>query len=237
LAALTSRGIAGRCRRHGCQSGRWRREWAQTVVAGGTAWATLLEGKGKQAIPTQPWRWWRWRPGRERWALRTKVLGPEQWSVSEALRLYPWRWKGERWFFALQEVVHLPRFSTSSPNGVAMQGSATALGHTALRVAQGHIAPASGIEPAERAPAKFFPRLAAASIGLTWAALAFLEMPQAHPGRALSQPAGRLGDVAWTTLERMQVEPRHGRRQKRRFCQSRKQWTSLTHIPGGKKLT
>jgi hypothetical protein len=38
-------------------------------------------------------------------------------------------------------------------------------------------------------------------------------------------------------LERIQVEPRNGRRKKRRFCQSRKQWKSFTHIPGGKKLT
>jgi len=32
-------------------------------------------------------RWLRWRPGRERWELLTHVLGPEQWSVIEALRL------------------------------------------------------------------------------------------------------------------------------------------------------
>jgi len=67
-----------------------------------------------------------------------------------------------------------------------MQVYAAALVHTAWRVAQGHIAQASWIEPAESAPAKFFPRLAAASIGLTWSALALLEMQQAKPGRALS---------------------------------------------------
>ena len=109
--------------------------------------------------------------------------------------------------------------------------------HTALRVAQGHIAQASGIEPEEIAPAKFFPRLAAASIGLAWSELAFLEIQQANPGIALSQPDWRLCDFAWTTLERIQGEPRNGRRRKRRFCQSRKQWKSFTHIPGGKKLT
>ena len=91
------------------------------------------------------------------------------------------------------------------------------------------------MEPEEIAAAKFFPRLAAASIGLPWSELAFLEMPQAHPGLALSKPDGRLCDCARTTLARMQVEPRNGRRRKRRFCQSRKQWKSFTHIPGGKK--
>jgi len=93
------------------------------------------------------------------------------------------------------------------------------------------------MEPEAIAPAKLFPRLAAAFLGLTWSALAFLEMPQATPALALSKPDWRLCDFAWTTLERMQGEPRNGRRRKRRFCQSRKQWTSFTHIPGGKKLT
>jgi hypothetical protein len=83
--------------------------------------------------------------------------------------------KAERLFFDLKEVLNLHRFYTSSPNGVAMQVYAAALVHTALRVAQGHIAQASGIEPEEIAPAKFFPRLAAASIGLTWLELAFIE--------------------------------------------------------------
>jgi hypothetical protein len=237
VAALPSRGLAGRCRRNGCQRWRWLRELAQTGVAGGTVWDTLIEVTGKKALPPQTLRWLRWRKGRERWELRTKVWGPEQWSVIDALRLYPWRWQVARLFFDLKEVVHLHRFSTSSPNGVAMQVDAAALGPTALRVAPGHSAQASGIEPDEIAVAKCFPRVAAASIGLTWAELAFLEMQQANPGIALSKPDWRLCDFAWTTLERMQVEPRNGRRRKRRFCQSRKQWTSFTHIPGGKKLT
>lgn len=237
FAALTSRGIAGLCRRNGCQSWRWLRELSKTFVAGGTAWDTLIEVKGKKDIPTQTLRWLRWRKGRERWELLTNVLGPAQLSVIDALSLYPWRWKVERLFFDLKEVLNLHRFYTSSPNGVAMQVYAAALVHTALRVAQGHIAQASGIEPEEIAPAKFFPRLAAASIGLTWSELAFLEIQQANPGIALSKPDWRLCDFAWTTLERIQVEPRNGRRKKRRFCQSRKQWKSFTHIPGGKKLT
>jgi Transposase DDE domain len=237
LAALTSRGMAGRCRRNGCQSWRWRRALSKPCVAGGTVWDTLIEVKGKKASPTQTWRWLRWRQGRERWELLTHVVVPEPWSVLDALRLYPWRWKVERVFFDLKEVVHRHRFSPSSPNGVAMQVYAAALVHTALRVAQGHSAQASGMEPEESAPAKFFPRLAAASIGLTWSERAFRAMQQANPGIALSKPDWRLGDFAWTTVERMQVEPRNGRRRKRRFCQSRKQWKSFAHIPGGKKLT
>src|SRR5437870_550882 len=40
-AAWTSRGLAGRCRRHGCPSWRGRRELAKTWGAGGPAWAPL----------------------------------------------------------------------------------------------------------------------------------------------------------------------------------------------------
>ena len=65
--------------------------------------------------------------------------------------------KSQRGFFDLKEVLNLHRFSTSSPHGVAMQVYAAALVHTAVRVAQGHLAHANGIEPEEIAPAKFFP--------------------------------------------------------------------------------
>ena len=84
---MTSRGIAGLGRRNGCQSWRWLRELSKPCVAGGTLWDTLIEVKGKKDIPTQPWRWLRWRKGRERGELLTHVLGPEQLSVIDALRL------------------------------------------------------------------------------------------------------------------------------------------------------
>ena len=167
----------------------------------------------------------------------TNVLEPEQLSLQDALSLYPWRWKVERMFFDLKEVLNLHRFYTSSPNGVAMQVYGAALVHTALRVAQGHIAQAIDAPPEDISPAKFFPRMATASIGLTWSQLAFIEIQKANPGIDLQPPDWRRGDFAWTTFERIRVEPRHGRRRKRRFCLSRKQWKSFTHIPGGKKLT
>ena len=157
FAALSARGIVGLCRRNGRQSWRWLRDLSKTYSAGGTAWDTLIEIKGKKDIPTQTLRWLRWRKGRERWELLTNVLEPERLSIRDALGLYPWRWKVERLFFDLNEVLNLHRFSTSSPNGVAMQVYAAALVHTALRVAQGHNAQTIGIEPEEISPAKFFP--------------------------------------------------------------------------------
>jgi hypothetical protein len=237
FAALTARGLSGLCRRNGRQSWRWLHDLSKMYVAGGTAWDTLVEVKGTQETPTQTLRWLRWRKGRESRELLTNVLEPTRLSVTDALSLYPWRWKVERLFFDLKEVLNLHRFYTGSPNGVAMQVYAAALVHTAFRVAQGQIAQAVGVEPETISPAKFFPRMATASIGLTWAELAFIEMQQANPGLDLQKPDWRRSAFAWTTLERIQVEPRNGRRRKRRFCQSRKHWKSFTHIPGGKKLT
>jgi hypothetical protein len=167
----------------------------------------------------QTLRWLRWRKGRDSLEVLTNVTEPEQLSLRDALSLYPWR------------------FYTSSPNGVAMQVYAAALVHTAFRVAQGHIAQAIGKEPEEISPAKFFPRMAVASIGLTWAELAFIAIQQANPGIDLQKPDWRRCAFAWTTFKHIQVEPRNGRRRKRRFCQSRKQWKSFAHVPGGKKLT
>jgi Transposase DDE domain len=237
FAALRERGLGGLCRRNGRQSWRWLRELSKTFIAGGTAWDTLIEIKGKKGIPTQSLRWIKWRKGGESWEILTNVLEPKRLSIQDALSLYPWRWKVERLFFDLKEVLNLHRFYTGSPNGVAIQVYAAALVHTAFRVAQGHIAQAIGTQPEEISPAKFFPRMAAAAIGLTWSELAFIEIQKANPGIDLHKPDWHRCEFAWTTFEHIRVESRNGRRRKRRFCQSRKQWKSFTHIPGGKKLT
>ena len=167
----------------------------------------------------------------------TNVVEPQRLSIRDALRLYPWRWKVERLFFDLKEVLNLHRFYTGSPNGVAMQVYAAALVHTAFRVAQGHIAQAIGTQPQEISPARFFPRMAAAAIGLTWSEVAFIEIQKANPGIDLQKPDWHRCEFAWTTFAHIRVESRNGRRRKRRFCKSRKQWKSFTHISGGKKLT
>lgn len=237
FTALNTRNLAGLCRRNGRQSWRWVCDLSTTAVAGGTAYDTLVEIKGTRDRPTQRLRWVRWRKGREVRELLTNVLEPRMLSVRDALQVYPWRWKVERLFFDLKEVLNLHRFYTSSPNGVAMQVYAAALVHTAFRVAQGHVAETLGRAPETISPAKFFPRLAAASIGLVWSELAFLTIQQANPRVRLHKPDWHECAFAWTTLERIQVETRTGRRRKRRFCQSRRHWKSFAHIPGGKRLT
>ena len=121
LAALHAPGLCGLGRRHGPQSWRWLRALSKTSLAAGPAGAPLLESKGKKALPTQPWRWRRWRQGRARWERLTNLVEPQRLSIRDALRLYPWRWKGARLFFDLKEGVHVQRFYTGSPHGVAMQ--------------------------------------------------------------------------------------------------------------------
>jgi YD repeat-containing protein len=188
-------------------------------------------------MPTPRLRWVRWRQGREVRERLPHRREPRRRSGSDALHVYPWRGTGDRLLFERQDVVHWQRFSTRRPHGVALQGSAAALVPTALRVAQGHVAAPRGTTPETLSPAKFCPRLAAASIGLGWAELALVALPPATPGVRLHQPDGHACAFAWTTLERLQVETRTGRRRKRRFCQSRTHWQSCAHIPGGKRLT
>lgn len=43
-------------------------------------------------------------------------------------------------------------------------------------------------QPEEISPAKFFPRMATASIGRTWSELAFIEIQKANPGLDLQSP-------------------------------------------------
>jgi len=120
-AALRERGLGGLWRRNGPQSWRGRRALSQTSLAGGTAGDTLLEIQGNKASPTQTLRWRRGRQGREQWERWPNVLEPKRVSLREALRWSPWRWQGERLFFDLTEVVHVHRFSTGRPHGVARQ--------------------------------------------------------------------------------------------------------------------
>ena len=91
-----------------------------------------------------------------------------------------------------------------------MQVYAAALVHTAFRVAQGHIAQASGTQPEEISPAKFFRCLAAAAIGLTWSEAAFIEIQKANPGVDLQKPDWHRCEFAWTTFEYIRVESRNG---------------------------
>src|SRR5437879_13185066 len=111
-----------------------------------------------------------------------------------------------------------------------MQVYAAALVHTAFRVAQGHIAQAIGTQPEEISPARFFPRMAAAAIGLTWSEVAFIEIQKANPGIDLQKPDWHRCEFAWTTFDHIRVESRRGRRRKRRRRNTRQHWKPFASL-------
>lgn len=237
FAHLTSRGIYGVFRRNKRLLIRKIKRLRKVRLKDGILEDILVEVGCGATMPKQTLRWIRLRrPGITR-DLLTNVLDPKRLSAEEALSLYPWRWSIERLFFDLKEVLNLHRFYAGSPNAVAMQVFAAAIVHTAFRIAQARIAARHGLKPEEISPAKFFPRLATASIGLTDAQAYFEATREANPGVRLNEPTWEDQPFAWTSLTAIQVEPRRGKRRKQRFCASRKSWKSFAHIPGGRKLS
>ena len=193
-------------------------------------------GSGVSA-PAQTLRYIRWRQGRTRYELLTNVLDPVRLTASEALTLYPSRWRIERMYFDLKEVLNLNRIYAANPNAVAMQVYAAGIVYNAMRVAQGEVAEAAGIAPEEISPAKFYPKLAAACqtyvVAQQWE----------RTVRGLN-PRLRFRMIDWRTqrwasvpLAAIRVERRKGPRRKRRYCPARRHWKSLAHVRGGRKLT
>lgn len=167
--------------------------------------------------------------------LFTNVADPAKLSAQEAMSLYRLRWQVERLFYDLKEVLNLHSFYGANHNAVAMQVYATAMVHTALRVAQSQMAAAAAIEPEAISPAKLFPKVAAASAALTWAELAFDATRHANPRARLVKPDWRRLAFASATLASVLVEQRSRHRTRRRYCASRGQWRDLptTRRPGG----
>ena len=90
------------------------------------------------------------------------MLALARLAAAEALALYHYRWRIERMYFDLKEVLNLNRIYAANPNAVAMQVYAAGIVYNALRVAQGEVAAAAGLEREEISPAKFFPKMVAA---------------------------------------------------------------------------
>ncbi len=168
--------------------------------------------------------------------LLTNVLDPKRLSVEEAALLYRRRWKIERMFFDLKEVLHLKRFYAASPNGVAMQLYAAVLVYTAFRIAQGKIAQAAGREPEEISSAKLFPKLAKASHAQAVGELMFEATKDANFEFHLRPPTWRTMKWSKASLASILVRPRTGRRRRLRYCASRRLWKSFTHVPGAARL-
>ena len=105
--------------------------------AGGCLEDWLVRAGTGASAPPQLVRYIRWRHGGTRYELLTNVLAPARLAAAEALALYPDRWRIERMYFYLKEVLNLNRIYAANPNAVAMQVYAAEIVYNALRVAQG----------------------------------------------------------------------------------------------------
>jgi hypothetical protein len=188
------------------------------------------------SAPTQRLRFIRWRQRGTSYELLTNVLVPTRLSAEEALDLYPYRWRVERMFFDLKEVLNLNRLYAANPNAVAMQVYAAAIVYNALRVAQSEGAAQIGLVPEDISPAKFFPKVVTATFLYLHRQQWEHELRLRHRRLHLRLVAGRPRWVhaAPSTLR---VEHRTGSRRRRRFCPARRQWKSFARIRGGRRFT
>lgn len=193
-------------------------------------------GSGVSA-PTQLVRYIRWRHGGTRYELLTNVLAPARRAAAEALALYPYRGRIERMSFDLKGVLNLNRIYAANPNAVARQVYAAGLVYNALRVAQGKVAAAAGIEPEAISPAKFFPKMVAACPTSVVAQQGERRVRRLNPHRRLRMIDWRTERWASVGVPALHVETRTGPRRRRRFCPARRHWKSLAHVRGGRKLT
>jgi hypothetical protein len=197
----------------------------------------LVQAGSGVSAPVQTLRYIRWRRGRTRYELLTNVLDPERLAASEALALYPYRWRIERMYFDLKEVLNLNRIYAANPNAVAMQVYAAGIVYNAMRVAQGEVAEAAGIAPEEISPAKFYPKLAAACQTYVVAQQWERTVRRLNPHTKFRMIDWRTQRWASVPLAAILVERRKGLRRKRRYCLARRHWKSLAHVRGGRKFT
>ena len=191
---------------------------------------TLVEAGSGQTGPKMTLRLIRFRSKGFRRDLITSVLNPKKLSALEALQLYPFRWRIERMFFDLKEVLNLHRFYAANTNAVAMQVYAAAIVHTAFRVAQAKIAQKQGLAPEMLSTEKLFPKLATVSSNLVTIECYQIEFAQLNPGRRWKEPVLSRMRFASTTLQAILLEPRKGKRRKRVFHPLKAKWKSFAHI-------
>ncbi|MGH9362291.1 MAG: IS4 family transposase [Thermoanaerobaculia bacterium] len=235
--SLSERDVYGLFRRNRTISLRKLRCLRRRRAAEGVLEDWLVEAGSGQTAPVQELRLILFRgKGKARRELLTNDLDPQHLAAEEALDLYPFRWTIERMYFDLKEVLDLHCFYAGNPNAVAMQVYAAAMVYAAMRVAQGRAAREAGVAPEAISTAKLFPKVAAASYSWTIIQLTVDAMRRANPGVPLRTPDWRRRAFASVPLSAVAVEPRKGKRRKRRFCDARRHWKSFAHVPGGPTL-
>jgi hypothetical protein len=230
FAALTERGLFGLCRRGARVRWNHARRLTTSEFDGGTLEDFEVDAGVSHKTATQRLRCVRWRKGGKTLELFTNVLDPSRLSAEEAMRLYRQRWKVERLFYDLKEVLDLHSFYGANFGAVAMQVYATAIVHTAMRTAQSRIAHALRRPPEDLSPAKLYPKVAAASSALTTAEITFAATQALNPKFRLRKPDWRTLPFASTPIESVLVETRSETRKSRRFCASRGRWRSLPGV-------
>lgn len=192
-------------------------------------------GSGATATP-QTLRLIRYRVGDLSLRLLTNVLEPEHLSAETAIALYRQRWSIERMFFDLKEVMGLNRFYSANPNAVAMQVYATTMVYAAARMSQAKIADDVKIAPEEISTAKFIPRVAKASADHAEYLCGVETVVEMNPSVSLKLPGPDDYPKLFVPLGEILRVRRNAKRRKRRYCESRKTWKSITHVPGGSKF-
>ncbi|HLN13182.1 MAG TPA: IS4 family transposase [bacterium] len=224
------------CRRNRRLTLRHQRWLRRGQFKGGTLMERLVLVGSGQGTPPQLMRQIRYTQHRLTIDLLTSVLDPRRLPAKDALACYRLRWQVERLFSDLKGVLDLHHFYLASPRGVAQQVYVAAMVYAAMRVAQARIAGEHDLTPEELSPTKLFPRLARASLTFVLGDLHFEATQQVNPRVRLIKPD-------WSELPPMQValpdllvEPRRGKRRKRRFCASRHRWKSFAHVRGARKF-
>jgi hypothetical protein len=232
---ITKKGVYGLFRRTRGVRLRKMERLSRQRIAGGILEDWLVEAGCGHKVPVQRLRWIRFRANRVALDTLTNVLDPDKLAADLAWSLYPFRWSIERMFYDLKEVLNLHCFYAGNPNAIAMQVYAAAMVYTACRVAQGQAARQAGVAPEMISTEKFFPKVA--SISFTWSIIQLTTqaIAQLNPNTNLFLPDWQSKSFASVRLRDVQVERRDEHRRKRRFCASRGQWKSFSHVTGGGK--
>jgi hypothetical protein len=189
FGALTEKGLFGLIRRSGRANVKTLKRLSRRRVEQGVLEEDLVSLGTSREVVAQTLRRVRLRLRKRTLELLTNVLDPQMLSAQEALSLYAKRWRVERLFFELKEVLNLHRFYAANVNAVAAQVYAAAIVHVAFRAAQARIAHEAKIEPERISPQKLFPRVAAASVKWTEAEAYFDWVCETNPGKELKKPS------------------------------------------------
>lgn len=187
----------------------------------------VIAGTKQRGSERQQLRLIEWRKGKKVIRLLTNVLDPQKLPAAVAIDLYRRRWKVERMFYDLKEVLDLHRFYAANVNAVGMQVHAAAIVYVALRIAQARIAHAVELRPEQFSTRKLFPRVADASNAFVNAQRGFHATRKANPRVKLVEPHWDDEAFASVPLDSVLLEPRNAKRRHRRRCPAQRRYASL----------